>query len=290
MPELPEIVVIAQQMHKTLRGKTIAAVQIFQPKCLNRKTSDYEKYLPGKKIIAVSPFGKWVEIRLEKNMKLLINLGMGGEILYFENEKDISDKAKIIVRFDDGSGFFVALWWFGYFHLVRDGEKNAMTDKLGRDALEISRDDFKKILAGRRGSIKSFLLNQKNIRGIGNFYIQEILFRAKIHPLTSIAALSEPEIDGLYDAMRQVLNRAIALGSSSYELDFFGKKGKYSLRELSFAYHENGVCPECGTAAQKIKTCSNSQYICPQCQVLKTDIEHTQPANFRQTKIIKTAK
>jgi formamidopyrimidine-DNA glycosylase len=290
MPELPEIIVIARQMNKILPEKKISEVQIFQPKCLNRDEADYQKYLPGKKVLQVKPLGKWIEIQCQESTRLLINLGMGGEVLCFENENDIPEKAKIIVRFDDGSGLFITLWWFGYFHLVRDGEKNPMSDKLGPDALEISQKDFKKILSGRRGSIKSFLLNQKNIRGIGNFYIQEILFRAKIHPMTPITALSEKEIERLHAAIRDVLNRSIALGSSSYELDFFGRKGKYSLRELSFAYHENGTCPDCGTAAQKIKTGSNSQYICPQCQVLKTDVSHARTANFRKTKIMKTAK
>ena len=289
MPELPEIVVIAKQMDEILRGKMISDVCIFQPKCLNRAEGDFRKYLPGKEILQVKPLGKWIEIRCQKSARLLINLGMGGEVLYFENENDISEKAKIIVRFDDGSGFFITLWWFGYFHLILNGEKNAMTDKLGPDALEISAQDFKKILSGRRGNIKSFLLNQRNIRGIGNFYIQEILFRAKIHPLTPINALSEKEIERLHAAIGDVLNRSIALGSSSYELDFLGKKGGYSLRELSFAYHENGICPDCGIPTEKIKTGSNSQYICPQCQALPAQQISVKKADFKPTKIMKSS-
>ncbi|NOZ60881.1 MAG: Fpg/Nei family DNA glycosylase [Calditrichaeota bacterium] len=288
MPELPEIVVIATQMDETLRGKTVSDVEIFQPKCLNRAVADCRKYLPGRKILRVRPLGKWIEIVCDEAVKILINLGMGGEVLYFENENEIADKAKIIMRFNDDSGFYITLWWFGYFHLVRDGEKNPMTDKLGPGALEISLADFQKILTRKRGGIKSFLLNQKNIRGIGNFYIQEILFRAKIHPLTPINVLSEADIERLHSAIHEVLKRSIALGSSSYELDFFGKKGKYSLRELSFAYHENGVCPDCGAAAQKIKTGANSQYICPQCQVLPTEQVSVEKADFKPTKIMKS--
>ena len=290
MPELPEIVVIAKQMNKVLPGKVISDVKIFQPKCLNREENDYQKYLSGKEILSIKPLGKWVEIDCTGSNTLFINLGMGGEILHFEDEDQISEKAKIVVRFNDGGGFFIGLWWFGYFHLIRDGEKHPMTDKLGPDALKISQENFKKILSGRRGNVKSFLLNQKNIRGIGNFYIQEILFRAKIHPLTPISALAEAEVANLHSAISDVLRRSISLGSSSYELDFFGNKGKYSLRELSFAYHENGVCPECGTATQKIKTGSNSQYICPQCQVLKANSSEVAKANFRPTKIMKTSK
>ena len=269
MPELPEIVVISRQMNETVRGKIIEKVEIFQPKCLNCDERDYLKYLPGRKVEQVSPFGKWIKIRFDNQDHLFISLGMGGEIIYFTDSAVIPEKSKLIVFFEDGSGFYITLWWFGYFHLVRQGEKNQMTDQLGEDVLEISADEFATLLKKRkRARIKSFLLNQKNLRGIGNFYIQEILFLAKLHPMRQIVSLSDDEIEHLYQSIHQVMERSIALGSSSYELDFFGKKGKYSLKELSFAYDEDGCCPECGTKTQKIKTGSTIQYICPSCQVL----------------------
>ncbi|MDW7682170.1 MAG: hypothetical protein SCK70_16525, partial [bacterium] len=226
---------------------------------------------------------------------LFINLGMGGEIIYFVDSAEIPIKVKFYLEFIDGSGFFVTLWWFGYFHLVRKNEANPMTDHLGPDALEISTDQFLNLLQKRRGAIKPFLLNQKNIRGIGNFYIQEILFQAKLHPLRQISTLDETDIIELYRAIHQVLNRSIELGSSSYELDFFGNKGDYSLKELSIAYDENGRCPVCGSQPEKIKTGGTSQYICSQCQPLtagelsdETAAETTTQPQFRQTKIKKS--
>ena len=193
---------------------------------------------------------------------------MGGEIIYFANPEVIPDKIKFYIQFKDKTGFYVTLWWFGYFHLVLKGESNPMTDKLGDDPLQISLEEFKPKLNRKRGRIKPFLLDQKNLRGIGNFYIQEILFQAKLHPLRQINGLSKGEIEHLYDAIQNVLQRSIELGSSSYEMDLFGKKGGYSLKELSFAYEKDAVCPDCGTQTQKIKTGSNSQYVCPLCQQL----------------------
>jgi formamidopyrimidine-DNA glycosylase len=167
MPELPEIVVIAKQMDKTLRKKEVQSVSITQHKCGNRPVEDYIKYLPGKKLERVSPLGKWIEIVLDRHVRFLISLGMGGEICYFKGAQTPPEKSRLIVRFSDETGFYVTLWWFGYFHLVLDQETHSMTDALGPDPLDISEDEFLSLLIKKRGNIKSFLLNQKRIRGIG---------------------------------------------------------------------------------------------------------------------------
>ncbi len=287
MPELPEIVVFCNQMNDTIIGKEIKQVGIFQPKCLNHPEKIYSEYLPGQKIENVSSLGKWIKIKLNSKDRLLINLGMGGDLIYFTNPEVIPEKVKFYVQFTDNTGFYVTLWWFGYFHFIKKNESNPMTDKLGDDPLQISLDEFKLKLDGKRGRIKPFLLNQKNFRGIGNFYIQEILFQAKLHPMRSINSLSQSELKQLFNSIRNVMQHSIELGSSSYEKDFFGELGRYSLKELSFAYEKNAVCPDCGTESQKIKTGSNAQYICPRCQQLPGE-ERTKLDNYRKLEIHKT--
>jgi len=268
MPELPELVVIAEQMQQTLPGKEVASVTIFQPKCLNRPEEDYQRYLPGKRVLGARPLGKWVELAFQGGDRLLVNLGMGGEVCYFKKGEEPPEKSKWILTFTDGTGFFITLWWFGYMHLVRKGETHPMTDTLGPDPLAMAFDAFNKLLEGHRGSIKPFLLNQKCIRGIGNFYIQEILFQARLHPLKEIPCLSKEEKKRLFQAIRRVLEDSITLGSSSYELDFFGAKGRYGLDRMAVAYRGDGVCPVCGSKTEKIKTGSTAQFICIQCQQL----------------------
>ncbi len=268
MPELPEIVVIAKQMDKILWEKEVRSVSITQPKCGNRPVEDYMKHMPGKKVECVSPLGKWIEIVLNHQVRFLVSLGMGGEICYFEGTQALPEKSRLIVRFSDETGFYATLWWFGYFHLVLKNESHPMTDTLGPDPLKISENEFLSLLTKRRGGIKSFLLNQKRIRGIGNFYIQEILFQAGMHPLREINSISEKEKRNLYCAVRKVLDESISLGSSSYEVDFFGKKGKYGLDRMSIGYQENKPCPVCQTNIRKIKTGSTSHFICHQCQIL----------------------
>ena len=287
MPELPEIIVFCNQMENTIVGKKIKKIDILQTKCLNRPKEDYNQYLPGQKIEQIAPLGKWIDLKLQSNDQLYINLGMGGELIYFTKSQVIPENVKFNVRFTDNTGFYVTLWWFGYFHFVKKDEANPMTDKLGDDPMQISFEEFMAKLRRKRGAIKFFLLNQKNLRGIGNFYIQEILFQAKLHPLRQIISLSKAEIKQLYEAIQKVMFRSIELSSSSYEKDFFGKLGSYSLKELSFAYEKNAVCPDCGTGTQKIKTGSNAQYICPLCQQLPNG-ENDKPENYRSLEIHKT--
>jgi formamidopyrimidine-DNA glycosylase len=114
--------------------------------------------------------------------------------------------------------------------------------------------------------VKTFLLEQKNIAGIGNVYAQDILFRARLHPNRKLQTLSETEIKALYSAIKTVLNRSIELGGLAYELDFHGQKGKFDQNKFLVGYKTGKPCPECGTRIEKIKTGSTASYICPTCQ------------------------
>ena len=266
MPELPEIVVISGQMDKALRGKTIERVSVFQPKCLNRPEADYHRHLPGKKIESVRPWGKWIHSDLSGHHRFLVSLGMGGEICHLRPDERPPEKSRFVLRFTDRTGFYVTLWWFGYVHLVLDGEAHGMTDLLGPDPLKLKKQEFVSLLRGRKGNIKSFLLNQKRIRGIGNYYIQEILFQSRLHPARALSSLSREEREWLFDSIRNVFRESIRRGSSDYELDFFGKKGHYSLDRMAFAYRENASCPVCRTRVVKIRTGTTSQFVCPRCQ------------------------
>ncbi len=260
--------VIAQQMSRTLIGKKVREVSIFQPKCLNRPPEDYRKYLPDRQVKRIESLGKWIRIDFSGRMRLLINLGMGGEVRYLKKNQRIQDKTKFALRFKDGTGFFITLWWFGYVHFLLGEEKHPMTDQVGPDPLSMDCDSFLKILKNRRGEIKPFLLNQKRICGIGNFYIQEILFKARLHPKRAIQSLTQQEMKLLFKSIRTVFKQSIHLGSSSYELDFFGEKGRYGLDHLSVGYQEGDFCPGCHSKIEKIKTGSTAQFICPLCQKL----------------------
>lgn len=174
------------------------------------------------------------------------------------------------VLFEDGSAFSQHFWWFGYVHAVKTAElaSHAMTAALGLDPLddgEFTLDAFEKLLEEKkRSAIKTVLMDQKNIAGIGNVYIQDILFAARVHPLRTTGDLSPAERTALYDAILLQLRHALELGGLAYEKDLYGQPGRF--KDFLVGYREGKPCPVCGTLIQKIRTGSTSSFICPTCQ------------------------
>jgi len=145
-----------------------------------------------------------------------------------------------------------------------------MTSKLGISPIEkeFTVERLGSLLSGRRGAIKSFLLDQKNIAGIGNVYVQDTLFKARLHPLRGIQTLTESEIQALHRSVGEVLRTSIRLGGLRYERDLYGRRGRYGSEQFLVGYKEKKPCPVCGTTVKKIRTGSTSSYICPKCQQL----------------------
>lgn len=269
MAELPEIIILSNQMQERIAGKTIEEAEVLQKKCLNCSLEKFLSSIKGKIIQRVSYSGKWFVIQLNEGY-LLINLGMGGDMVYFNSEKLTSSKYQFKFLFDDKTGFTIRFWWFGYVHFVNSLYEHKMTRNLGPSPLHPSFnfEKFKNLLEKKRGNIKSFLLNQKNISGIGNFYIHDILFEAKIHPLRKIESLSEEEINSLYKAIIDRLSLSLKLGGADYELNFLGERGRFGFQHYLIGYKEGEKCPECRSVIKKIRTGGNSSFICPKCQKL----------------------
>jgi len=273
MPELPEIVVIARQMNKKIAGKRIADIDAKQPKNLNMPVQEFVKRAKGKTVNNVSGKGKWIFIKLDPAYYMLINRGMNADLLHFTPNQKLPEKYQFKLTFADKTGLTIQFQWFGYIHLVQEKNlnKHKLTAKLGTSPIdkEFTLQRFKELLANKKGGIKSFLIDQKNVAGIGNVYIQDILFKAKLHPNRKISTLSEKEINALYNAIQSTLNRSIQLGGLAYEKDFYGQKGKLTINEFLVGYKTGKPCPTCKTPIEKIKTGSTSSYICPKCQPLK---------------------
>lgn len=270
MPELPEITVISRQMNEKIAGKRIVEVEVRQPKNLNLPVSKFVNAVKGKTVENASSKGKWIFLKLKPDHFLLINLGMGAELLYFTPRQELPEKYNFRIVFSDGTGFTARFWWFGYIHLAKEGglSKHRMTSRLGISPTDegFTEGHLKSLLIGKKTGIKNFLIDQKNIAGIGNVYIQDILFRARLHPGRNTSTLSEKEVSGLYRAILKTLNRSIELGGLAYERDFYGRNGKFNSKEFLVGYKEGKPCPTCKTTIRKIRTGSTSTYICPKCQ------------------------
>jgi formamidopyrimidine-DNA glycosylase len=270
--ELPELAVLAEQMDKEISGNKIAKIEVANPKCLNMPLDRFQKTVIGKTIRSVKNKGKWLFFHLNDNLALLFNPGMGADVIHFGPNDKVPEKYQIKLVLNDQSGFTVRVWWFCYLHLMQTGKlsEHKLVGKLGANPLDKSftLDNFKQLVRKKGGSIKTFLLDQKNIAGIGNVYIQDMLFKAKLHPQRKTSSLTDKEIEALYKAMRTELNNSIRMGGLAYEKDFYGNKGRYGADQFKIAYKLGKPCPVCGTTIQKIKTGSTSTFICPKCQPL----------------------
>ncbi len=268
MPELPEIANLARQMNRALRNKTITHINVLQPKCLNVSKPAFIRGLTGARIIRVTYHGKWLFAQTTRGW-LLLCLGMGGEVLLL-TPNTLPEKHRLVFDFQDRTSLAINFWWFGYAHYVRSDklDKHTMTARLGPNVLDITETEFTRLLARRKGKIKAFLLDQSKMAGIGNFYIHDILFRSRLHPFRTIQTLSESEIGKLYRVIRTQLRKSLKKGGAFYEQDLYGRKGRFSWKDILIGYREGQRCPVCRTPIEKIRTGGTSSMLCPQCQPL----------------------
>jgi len=269
MPELPEIMLRAQELDREMAGRFIADVHICQPKSLNVPVDEFRSRLVGSQVGASHHRGKWVYTQVGDEW-LLTNLGMGGEILLHSPGQELPEKVQAVFELDGGWRLSVHFRWFGYLHLAPDGdlEKHTATASLGPNALspELTEERLTEIITPRRARIKTLLLDQSCIAGVGNMYSHDILFQAGLHPLRPANTLSPEEIGALWRAMRSVLQRAVDLGGARWEIDIHGRPGRFSEEHLMVGYRAGQPCTQCGATIEKIKTGGTSSFICPACQ------------------------
>jgi len=259
-------------MTKEIVGKRISQVEVANPKCLNMPFEQFQKAIVGKTIKSVVNRGKWLFIKLGSDHVLLFNPGMGADMIHFKSDDKLPEKYHIKFTLHDATGFTIRVWWFCYLHLMSANKlsEHKPTARLGMTPMDkmFTVDYVKQLLDKKRGNIKTFLLDQKNLAGIGNVYIQDILFNAKIHPERPVSSLADREIEALYKSIKSVLNESVKLGGLAYEKDFYGNKGGYGMGQFKIAYKPGKPCPKCKTTIEKIKTGSTSSFICPTCQPL----------------------
>lgn len=267
--ELPEIEKLSKQMDLMLSEKEITNISFNGDKFLNLSTDEFANRIKLQTIVKVFYRGKIVIITLTNDELIIISTGMGADVLYFDAVDKIKPgKANINLLLKDGSGFTIRFWWFGKFHLIKS---------LEFAELKFAPDPFSKIftynylrtkIRESNTTVKAFLLNQKIISGIGNMYVHDILFKAQLHPQKKLNALTEKDIENLYFSVKFVLESARKKGAFQYDLDFFGQHGEFTINDFAVGYKEGLPCPECENIIIKIKTGSNSGYICPNCQTL----------------------
>ncbi len=274
MLEMPEAVTIAGQMQKTLAGKTF---QHFSRGALTHKflwlskpAEEYDTILGGIPVSGADSYGR--SIYLYAGAKHVVWFGeMGGRILYHAQGEPLPDKYHLRWEFSDGSSLTYNLQMWGFVGLLERSELAAHPyAEVGIPPLSarFSAECLDQLMEGypekAKKGIKGFLVTSKHVNGIGNGYLQDILFRAKVHPSRKIPSLTADERQCLHAAIQDTMADAIRLGGREDERDLFDHPGGY--RRLMSSTTVGQPCPECGTKIEKINYLGGACYLCPGCQ------------------------
>ena len=275
MIELPEALIIGRQMDEALKGKRIAfGNRGNSPHKFAFSTGTPEEYaaiLGGKSIGSTTSHGMSILTEVGPDHKLA--LGCGGErILLHPAGAKLPKKFQLLLQFDDGTALTVTISGWGNTLLLPASEagqhahvrEDRITPLDGAFTPDYTKGLFAESGLGSSKSIKYFIVSEPGIWGIGNGCLQDILFRAKIHPRRKVVDIALGEQRALYDALQETLAQIIDLGGRSSEVDLFGERGGYA--RLMDSKTKGSPCPECGTPIEKIQYLGGSCYLCPTCQ------------------------
>ena len=260
MPELPEVETVARGLRRTIVGRRILSVRLGKTDFIDDPAA-LELHLPGRQIEAVERYGKFIAMRLDRGY-LVVHLGMTGKQL---NDAPLTKWTHAIFTLDEGTLHYDDQRQFG--RIEYGAELPERVAALGPEPLEISLADFTKRVKSRKAPIKAVLLNQAVVRGVGNIYADEALFRAGVHPKQVAGSLSKPRIERIYNAMREVLAEAIESRGSSVSnyVDAEGRKGSFQLAHR--VYRRTGKpCVKCGTEIKRTLIAQRGTHFCPKCQ------------------------
>ncbi|MDR3699423.1 MAG: bifunctional DNA-formamidopyrimidine glycosylase/DNA-(apurinic or apyrimidinic site) lyase [Candidatus Sulfopaludibacter sp.] len=262
MPELPEVETVTRSI-APLVGRRIVSAEFRCVRVLRGGDPDrMAARIQGRGITAIKRYGKFIVMSLEGGGYLMIHLGMTGRLLL---GGPAGKHTHAILTFDRGYLLYDDSRQFGCLEFSE--EFPARVARLGPEPLEISFEEFAARVKRHKTRVKALLLNQTFVRGVGNIYADEALFRSGIHPLAMASRLRGERVRRLYDAMVAVLTEAIAAGGSSISdyVDAEGRKGFFQFSHR--VYQRTGEpCTVCGASIRRVLVTQRSSHFCPRCQ------------------------
>lgn len=270
MPELPEVETIAAGLRSRVVGLVVGRVEVFLPKLLRATSAEDLAALSGAAVTGVRRRGKILILECGPRT-LLFHLKMTGQFLWVGPDVPADGHTRLVMRF---VGLREELRFrdvrkFGFLRSLAAEDVASCSEiaRLGPEPLEVSRPDFESRLRGRRGRLKSLLLDQRFLAGVGNIYADEMLFAARLDPRLSASRLRPDEAGGLWKAMRSVLRRAVAVGGSSVR-DYRGVGGELGdFQTRHRVYGRAGrPCLRCGAPVRCLVLGGRSTFFCPACQ------------------------
>ena len=272
MPELPEVETVRTSLEPRLVGRRFDDVEILDSR-LTRPIDPAEvaAELTGERVAAVDRRGKYLIVRFESGLVLLIHLRMTGSLAHSRNGASASSHVRAVVRLDDGSDVaYRDVRRFGTWLVLRADEVDSyLAARLGLEPLErgFSASKLAERLEGRRTPIKAALLDQRNLAGVGNIYADEALWRARIDPRRIAGELDVPEIRALHRGIRRSLEAGIARQGATLR-DYRTPDGAAGGMQHEFKVYGRGgePCPRCGAPIEKTRVGGRGTWFCPGCQ------------------------
>ncbi len=259
MPELPDVEMFKQYFDATSLHQRVDDVDVRNAYIL-KETSARElgRGLKGRSFESSRRHGKHLFVRADGKLWLRLHFGMTGSLQYFKNDEQAPRHARVVFVFANNHRLaFDDQRQFGQISLLRDVDEFMKKRALGPDALDLELGEFRKILGKRRGAVKSILMNQRLIAGIGNIYADEILFRARMHPATEISRLGDKALTKLFRAARYILEKAIVAKADVNEMP-----GSWLLPHRG----KGGKCPRCGRKLTSARIGGRTAWFCAHCQ------------------------
>lgn len=298
MPELPEVETIRNDLSEKIINKKIVKIDVRKVKLVKNTQKVFKDFLLGSKFSYIDRIGKlliFVVRKAKQEKYLLVHLKMTGQFIYVGKneivagghsnsreeskkyrlgglEKDLPNKfSHVIFHFGDGSTlYFNDMRQFGYLKIVEADELDFIKSKYGIEPLQknFTWKNFQKVCEGKRTNVKAFLLNQGMISGLGNIYVDEILFASGINPTRNVSALSEEERRRIFDNSKKIIKNAIKKRGTTFSdyVDSKGERGGFA-DFLKVYGKEKTICPKCKrTKIVKIKVAGRGTRFCPKCQ------------------------
>jgi formamidopyrimidine-DNA glycosylase len=272
MPELPEVETVRRRLEPVLTGRRLDRVEINDPRLVRPyEPAEIAAELEGERVASVERRGKYLIVRFETDRVLLIHLRMTGSLRHSNSGLDDDPHRRAIVRLDDGSDVaYRDVRRFGTWLLVEPGELDAyLSTRIGEEPLEavFTAARLGELLAGRRAPVKAALLDQRTLAGLGNIYVDEALWRARIHPLRPAESLERDELRRLHRAIRTTLEHAIARQGSTLRDYALPDGGSGSMQHEFKVYGRGGEpCDRCGRLIAKTRVAGRGTWFCSACQ------------------------
>jgi len=273
MPELPEVETIRRGLEQKVKGKRIERLMVRNEKSVKTPpSSEFVQKIQGKVFSQMHRRGKYLILGLDSGDSLVLHLGMTGRLIYSKAGEEIDYSRVVFLLETNAQLSFTDVRGFGGLWFVPDEkfeEAVPALANLGPEPLEkdFTLEKFKQLLKGKKGKIKSLLMDQTFIAGVGNVYAQEALFLSGIHPTRSPSLLLDQEIERLYHNLLNVLKEAVSYRGSSVDtyVDLDGREGNYE--PLLRVYGRGGSnCLRCRRVIERMEVGGRGTYFCPRCQ------------------------